>query len=70
MVNRDLNALGLLRLFKTGVVQDFLRGIFKGFPDDRATLQTDIFLEAANFQKLRGWFASDEFNLSLKQGSK
>ena len=40
-------------------VQDFLLGTLKGSPDDRAALQTDILLEAANFRKLRGWFASD-----------
>ncbi len=34
-------------------------GTFKGSQAEKVAMQTDILLEAANFQKRRGWFETD-----------
>ena len=41
------------------VVKDYLDGTFKGAPSEKVELQTEILLEAANFQKRRDWFETD-----------
>jgi hypothetical protein len=41
------------------VVKDYLDGTFKGSQAEKVALQTEILLEAANFQKRRGWFDTD-----------
>jgi len=40
----------------SGVVKDYLEGKFKGSQVEEVAMQTEILLEAANFQKQRGWF--------------
>ena len=41
------------------MVKDFLEGTFKGPQPEKVAMQTEILLEAANFQKRRGWFDTD-----------
>ena len=41
------------------IVEDYLSGSLKASQGDKAALHTEIILEAANFRKLRGWFATD-----------
>ena len=40
-------------------MRDYLEGTFKGSEAEKMAMQTDILLEAANFQKRRGWFETD-----------
>ncbi len=41
------------------VVKDYLDGTFKGPQSEKVAIQTEILLEAANFQKRLGWFEAD-----------
>ncbi len=43
----------------SGVVKDYLEGTFKGSQAEKVAMQTEILLEAANFEKRRGWFETD-----------
>jgi hypothetical protein len=42
-------------------VKDYLEGTFKGSQAEKVAMQTEILLEAANFQKQKrlGWFETD-----------